>query len=463
MKKAVSFLLLTLCVAPVMFAQMTIQVIQTPRYFTPDRDTLYLAGDFNNWNPADPNYQLTGPVNGTLSIDLTGTNGTPLEYKFTRGDWDRVETDLNGGFLANRTATFQNGSTLNHTIENWDDTAVLHTCQGNVYWLDVNFHMPQLGRDRRIWLYFPPNYSFSGLSYPVMYMHDGQNIFDKPTSFAGEWEVDEAMQQIIAQGGQQAILVGIDNGGATRTDEYSPWVNPNYGGGEGDDYIDFIVNTLKPYIDANYRTLPDRDNTAIMGSSLGGLISHYGGLSRQDIFSKVGILSPSYWFSEDAYTLVRQEGKQYPMRFFLLAGGMESATMVPNMYRMADSLAVQGFDTSEVKAVVKNDGTHSEWFWGREYAEAYRWLFRPGSMTGVNEVAETKLGIYPSPTLERIYLAGDQFEGSAYHVIDFYGRTVIEGVISKQGIAVSDLPEGVYLLEVSTEKKVSWRRFRVGF
>ena len=92
---------------------------------------------------------------------------------------------------------------------------------------------------------------------------------------------------------EQCIVVGIDNGGADRLNEYSPWVNAQYGGGQGDEYIEFLVSTLKPYIDANYRTLPGRNTTGIMGSSMGGLISMYGFSERQDIFAKAGMFSPA--------------------------------------------------------------------------------------------------------------------------------------------------------------------------
>jgi predicted alpha/beta superfamily hydrolase len=128
--------------------------------------------------------------------------------------------------------------------------------------MDENFFMPQLNRSRRIWLYLPPAYETSGLSYPVMYMHDGQNLFDVLTAYSGEWEVDEALNTLASQGHKVPIVVGIDNGGTNRIGEYTPWSNPDYGGGDGDLYIRFIVETLKPYIDQHYRTLSDRSNTA---------------------------------------------------------------------------------------------------------------------------------------------------------------------------------------------------------
>ena len=118
-------------------------------------------------------------------------------------------------------------------------------------------------------------------------MHDGQNLFDKNTSGYGEWKVDEALDKLYREKGLKLIVVGIDHGGSERLNEYSPFKNEKYGGGKGDAYLDFVVNTLKPYIDSNYRTLSDKKNTGIMGSSMGGLISHYAALKFPKFLEKL--------------------------------------------------------------------------------------------------------------------------------------------------------------------------------
>ena len=163
------------------------------------------------------------------------------------------------------------------------------------------FTMPQLGRERRIWVYLPPEYEASTQSYPVLYMHDGQNLFDKSASYDGEWEVDETLNQLFAGGETEGIIiVGIDCEPECRRDEYSPWERTLIEqGGEGDDYLDFLVNNLKPYIDKNYRTLPDREHTGIGGSSMGGFISLYGGLKYQEVFSKIAAFSPAIFVHPD--------------------------------------------------------------------------------------------------------------------------------------------------------------------
>ena len=125
--------------------------------------------------------------------------------------------------------------------------------------------IPGLGRERTIRLYLPPGYDASTKRYPVLYMHDGQNLFDDATSYVGEWGVDEALDALAADG-LELIVVGIDHGGEKRFNELSPVSHPRFGAGENRQYTDFVVNVLKPHIDATYRTRPEREHTGIMGS-----------------------------------------------------------------------------------------------------------------------------------------------------------------------------------------------------
>lgn len=237
---------------------------------------------------------MTKDIDGNYSIELAGAEGDLIEFKFTRGDWDRTETLSGGEFLPNRIDNIANGTTKDFTVANWQDQIGSHTISGNVIQLDYNFYMPQLDRYRRIWIYLPPDYFTSTNYYPVIYMNDGQNVFDYATSFAGEWDADGTVENLINNGHIPAIIVAIANGEGDRIDEYSPWTHPTYGGGDGDLYAKFITEDLKPYIDMNYRTLPDRENTVIGGSSLGGLISYYMVLEYDETFGKAIVFSPSF-------------------------------------------------------------------------------------------------------------------------------------------------------------------------
>jgi predicted alpha/beta superfamily hydrolase len=169
--------------------------------------------------------------------------------------------------------------------------------------------MPGLNRKRQLRLYLPPGYATSNKRYPVLYMHDGQNLFDTTTAYAGEWKVDETLDALAKEGKLELIVVGIDNGAEKRMTELNAWDNPQFGAGENRAYTDFIVKTVKPMIDRQYRTLPDRANTAIMGSSMGGLASHYALAQYPQVFSKAGVFSPAYWTAEPAFALLNTCGK----------------------------------------------------------------------------------------------------------------------------------------------------------
>ena len=191
------------------------------------------------------------------------------------------------------------------TIEQWEDTSgVTHTATNQVYILDSNFSMwNYLPRTRRIWIYLPRSYSTDvNRTYPVLYAHDGQNLFDRATSFSGEWQMDESLDRLS----KNLIVVGIDNGGAERINELTPYPNPEYGGGQADEYLAFIVDKLRPFINLHFRTKIDRDNTAILGSSLGGLCSYYAALKYEDIFGLIGVFSPSFWFTDDIFQLTEK-------------------------------------------------------------------------------------------------------------------------------------------------------------
>lgn len=255
------------------------------------------------------------------------------------------------------------------------------TATSSVSMLRCDFTIPQLDRARRVWIYLPPGYATGDVRYPVLYMHDGQNVFDAATSYAGEWGVDEALDSLVEAGLPGVIVVAVANGEERRLDEYSPWRNERLdAGGEGEEYVDFLVETLKPYIDANYRTLPDRTNTGIAGSSMGGLISLYAVMKAPETFGLAGVFSPAFWFAPDVYELVA--GAASPgagTRVYMVTGGREEpdpAVYVEGHERMVGVLGGPALaDDVELHAVVRPEGTHSEGFWRREFPAAYRWLF----------------------------------------------------------------------------------------
>ena len=255
-----------------------------------------------------------------------------------------------------------------------------HTIVGNVTIIE-DFNIPELGRTRDIWIYVPPDYEDSTSEhYPVLYMHDGQNIFDVITSTAGEWGIDETLEDFFENGKTEGVIVvGIENGGTHRTQEYCPW-EFQYGneilGGEGDEYVDFIVNTLKPHIDENYRTLPNRENTGIVGSSMGGLISLYAGIKYQRIFSKVCAMSSSFWIGYDNMMgFLASNPKEDNMLIYLDVGELEGQDMVDDTKGVYDKLLEIGYSQDELMKVLDEDGQHNEAFWRERFPDAFLWLF----------------------------------------------------------------------------------------
>jgi metallo-beta-lactamase class B len=378
-------------------AQQQITIVSTPSYYTPLLDDLFLAGNFNNWSENDPNYRFIKQPNGNYTVNLNLSAGYIAECKVTRGTWTSVETQLNGNFLPNRTFTAQNNQTINFDVANWEDMLGWHTALGNTHIVTLNFPMGYGLGNRRIWIYLPQDYYTSSNDYPVLYLQDAQNLFDEVYSaFGTEWGIDEAMHILEDSAYTKGIIVGIDNGGANRINEYSPWINTQYGGGQGEHYASFLVNNLKPYIDNNFRTLPSREFTGVGGSSMGGLISMYTLLEYQQVFSKALIFSPSFWFSDSCFTHAAASGFQQACKIYFLSGLNESATMVPKMNQMKNTLVAEGHSAIDMPLFVWADGQHSEWFWKREYPSGFKFLFHDNNPT---KLIESKVSNNTSSTL----------------------------------------------------------------
>jgi predicted alpha/beta superfamily hydrolase len=368
-------------------AQVTLVVTAPPS--TPD--TVTVAGTFNGWNPGSPGFVLRKAAPGEYSITLPrGINGH-VEFKFTLGGWNRVEVDSSGNDVPNRSFDIpQNAArTYSGTVARWKDDRLVSRIRSSrrpaVCLLDSAFAMPRLGRTTRIWLYLPPGYADAKKRYPVLYMHDGQNLFDDSTAFSGEWGIDETLDSLCASGTAGCIVVGIEHAGPRRTGDFSPWRTERFGEGRGDVYLDFIVTSLKPYLDAHFRTQPDRLHTAIAGSSLGGNISLYAALKYPDVFGAAGVFSAALWFNPELYRFAAQRipAPSRPWLMFLTGTqeGETSADHVATMMdvrRMVDTLTVSGYSAgASLDTVFTEGGTHSERFWRSAFSDFYtRWIRR---------------------------------------------------------------------------------------
>ncbi|MCF8243689.1 MAG: T9SS type A sorting domain-containing protein [Saprospiraceae bacterium] len=449
--------LLALCLSANLFAQLTIKVTAIPAN-TPAGESIHIAGSFQGWDPTDVNSVLDDLGNGQFQITISPPIGV-MKYKFTRGSWATVEGTANGGFLPDREYNYTGGlATLTVQIAGWEDVSQGSTAAANVHLLDANFFMPQLNRSRRIMIYLPPDYETTQKHYPVLYMHDGQNLFDQATSFSGEWGVDESLNQLHAQGDYGCIVVGIDNGGGLRIDELAPWVNPDYNeGGEGGQYVDFMVETLKPFVDQNYRTLPSRDFTGIFGSSLGGLISQFGIMEHQDVFSKAGIFSPAFWFNDpEIFDHSANTPKTEGMKIYQLAGYPEvNGSVVNDVNHMETVLLNNGFGVGELYKSFHQDGEHSEWFWEREFPAAYQWLFGDLSISSTNNASNQSLRFYPNPADTSIFIENlPDFPKLSYRIFNLEGKLVKKGKLQTgEPLDVSKLPASSYVLQVFAKQK----------
>lgn len=370
-------------------AQLTLDVTSIPTN-TPEGDPIHVAGSFNGWDPAAPDFALTDDGDGTWSITIDPPAGE-VEFKFTRGDWNAVEGNATGGFQPNHVVAYSGGAmTESLPILSWEGAGVGTSTAGpGVEVLAPDFFIPQLNRYRTIRIYTPPGYTDSEQHYRVLYLHDGQNCFDASTAFAGEWLVDESLDALHATGDPGSIVVAIDHGGVHRFDEYNPYLHPVYGGGQGDAYVDFLVETLKPWVDEHYRTLTTREHTGIAGSSMGGLISLYAAFREPGVFSRVGVFSPAYWTADPIFGFITGSEHPDPMRVYTVVGELEGPAYVGDVVEMDAAMTASGLGTDEYLTTVHADGEHSEWYWAREFPDAYQWLWAgttevngPNAMTG---------------------------------------------------------------------------------
>ncbi len=308
---------------PTLAAAATVQFVVVAPDTGPDAlERIHLASSLDGWDPAGRPVPrvATGLYAATFELPPAAT----LEYKFTRtGSWETVEKGAGGQEVGNRRLVAQAEDAdrvIVVGIARWADraaaaprrlecdgapgaastTRAASTRTGTFRTHDVP--AAQLGGERRVTVWLPPGYDeHPDERYPVVYFHDGNNVFDAATSFAGvEWQADETADRLIRAGRlRPAILVAIDNS-PQRVAEYTAWPEAPRGGGRADEYLEFLVRTVKPLIDRTYRTRPGRADTATVGSSLGGLVALYAAYRHPDVFGAAAALSPSLHWADGA-------------------------------------------------------------------------------------------------------------------------------------------------------------------
>jgi len=340
---------------------------------TPEDARIYvqLAGEAASISASELELQRAHPKVYATTLELP--RGYVMTYAFVRDDV--AETDASRAPEAPRTLVADANKTLDLVVDAWADTPPgLRSRRGNVRTLEI----PAFLGGRRVWVYLPPGYNDDlGARYAVLYMLDGQNLFDVATAFAGEWRVDEALETMIPLGEvEPLIVVGIDNGGRERIPEYTPWPDDRYGGGGGEAHLQAIVDVLKPYIDTQYRTRPASASTGFAGSSLGGLMTMYAAFNAFDTFGQIAALSPSIWFAERAVLRDVQSRPQPPVHIWTDMGTAEGAGSVDDLRALGDALVNVGFvEGDDLRVVEVPGGQHNEAAWADRLPEILRFLF----------------------------------------------------------------------------------------
>jgi len=359
--------------------------------------SIKIAGSFNGWDPLDAAYALTKIDTRDYEIELTFATsdvGMTIEYKYvlllegqSDNGWTNVEGSTTGGEIANRSYLVKAGTqTVLDTVQSFKNNIGLTSVTRGTL-TKIMLAMPQYddGRQRLIRVWLPDGYdpSDTDTRYPVLYMFDGQNLFDTYTAFAGEWRIDESMGTLMDDGYRGSIVVGIDNS-SDRLNEYSPtW--PRSSGGSpyitnpsGEKFSAFVFDTVKPYVDGHFNTNPDRETTGIGGSSMGGVMALYMALTYPDVFGYALLFSTALWVYENGMTetfingINLESAAAWP-RLYVYAGGLEPS-VTPYVALIKNALIDHGYSSGDINDHVDPAKSHNEAAWSVYFPIGYRWL-----------------------------------------------------------------------------------------
>lgn len=346
---------------------------------TPEIDDrpVFLSGNFCDWYPDLPAFQLTPVEPGRYALELPASLALPdrIEYKYTRGGWEHVELDAWAEVPPNRTTRRKTGVRRDEVPHwRWYGQAINPAYWPTLGLLDDAMPMPSRQTTRRVRVLLPHDYAHTDRRYPVLYLQDGQNLTGAGAGY-GTWGVDRTMALLASQQQHNLILVLIDHGGTDRVLEFTP-DRTLAGTGDGRRYLDFVVHQLKPRIDTLFRTQPARESTGLGGSSMGGLISLYGGLLHPAVFGRLLVFSPSLWVSRSAYADAAAWQVPGSTRLYLYGGRQETRYMEPSLRQLAASVQQSpAARLLQLQESINPTGRHNETFWGRAFPGAIRWLF----------------------------------------------------------------------------------------
>ncbi|MCC6547996.1 hypothetical protein IT570_12590 [Candidatus Sumerlaeota bacterium] len=340
--------------------------------------TVFITGnlpELGNWDPGKVSMEGTGT---TRTKTLKVPDGTKIEFKFTLGSWEREAMSRSGAVSPNnilvveadqQSVTDIPGFRMKTTdyVKDWRGSGVLGRLD---YYPDMKSKFLERPHTVAIWL--PPGYDESpGRRYQVLYMHDGQNLFDPRQSFTGlDWGVDECIVRLVEQGRIDPLIVVSTSYTDKRFEEYDPWT-------KGPQFADFLIKEVMPMVNEKYRTLTGPENTGAMGASMGGLISFYLGQKHSDVFGKVGCLSTHWPWSGEVATkptrpalidsMLADPAAKFPasVRAYFDHGteGIDAA-YEPYQRKVTAWLKAQGLEENKNFVVRKfNGANHSEKDW----------------------------------------------------------------------------------------------------
>ena len=344
-----------------------------------DDRPVFVAGNFNNWTAGDPKFEMRRTEDGWFQFRFPRDFSfqLPVEYKYLRGDWSGAEIDRFGNETPNRILRDARLDQQDY-VPRWRHNGqnYRHDLLPQVEVISDNFELPAGVRTRRVAALLPHDYYQNERRYPVLYLQDGQNLFDEHAPF-GNWDLLRQLAGLQSIGRGNFIVIAIDHAESDRIEEYTPSFNTKLGVGTGKKYVRYLRNVVKPFVDKHFRTMPGREFTGIGGSSMGGLISIYAGLMYPETYSKMLIFSPSLWVAPNIHRFKSNTFGAQPTKVYLYAGGQESKTLVNRVKRFQRSIERACGDNNElsIKLNVNPNGQHTEHEWGKEFPRAAEWLF----------------------------------------------------------------------------------------
>ncbi len=342
-----------------------------------DSRPVYISGNFNNWRTQDKNFIMEKIGVNLYQFEFPSNFIYPKEllYKFTKGDWSEVEIGKNNEITSNRSTKMHSGI-LNEYVPKWRKNWLPFKTNylPKVLLISDEFEIPQLNKTRKIWALLPHDYDTSNESYPVMYLQDAQNLFNENAQY-GNWEIDKKLAVMAEYKIGKIIIIAIEHAEKERIKEYNVG-KTLLGKGQGKKYIRFMTETLKPFVDSNFRTKKEREFTGIGGSSMGGLVSIFSGLRYPEIYGRLMIFSPSLWVVPKL-EIDSDSAEKSDTKIYLYAGGDESETMIEQVKSFKKNMIASEFikDKMKMNLSINMEGKHSERYWSDEFPKAIEWLF----------------------------------------------------------------------------------------